>query len=558
MRLSRERKPKGSRRGVPLLGAVFFGLLASWAAWEAPTLPVGGVGLMLLGIMLAVPTGLLVRAWWHRTPFDIAARLPRVLRVRARARWQERIFLGWTEGYLGWPAFAMAKTEDSVGIVAPPRVNKTAGIGIPQLLMWGGAAISVAPKPEVFRATARKRRQLAREHGGEVIIYAPTVEGRVEGLWPARFSPTSTTLASEITLRVDSLTEAAGTGKNVEDAGHWREGAKRLLRGLFLASAHHPQRPGDFRLVHGWLSAGLASGSTDNHPLDEPIRILRELSVFKGDKYAADIWAAELESVLGTAGNERRGFFSAALTTIGAVSNPTVLRSTEATDFDPERFLLSRSTLYIVSPTEHQRSVAPLIAMVIESIVHTTYRLHREGRLPARLLLSLDDMANCAPLPQLESIISQGGGQGVNVAWNLQSLAQNEANWGQAAARAVWNATRAKIAFGGLDPDAGGESVSVAIGDERVVVPGQSESGSGPRGSKHVSWRRVLSASQLREIPDGWAVVLYLNLPPRMLREPLAAKRAQLSRHMLPWSAPELVGVDELEAATQAAREVRA
>ncbi|MDQ6898078.1 MAG: type IV secretory system conjugative DNA transfer family protein [Candidatus Dormibacteraeota bacterium] len=522
-------------------------------------MPVGGLGLMLLGVALAIPVGLLVRAWWHRAPFDIPARLPRCLRVRAHVRWRERIFLGWTQGYLAWPAFAMAKTEDSVGIVGPPRVNKTAGIGIPQLLMWGGAAISVAPKPQVFRETALRRRQLADLYGGRVEIYAPTVRGRVEGLEPVRFSPTSTTDASEITLRVDSLTEAAGTGRNVENRDHWREGSKRLLRGLFLASAHHPTRPGDFAVVHEWLSRGLADPSTGEHPLEEPIGILRGLSVFKGDKYAADLWAAELEGVLGMGpGSERRGFFSAALTTIAAVSNPTVLRSTEGTDFDAERFLLTRSSLYIVSPTEHQRAVAPLISMLIQSIVHTAYRLHREGRLSARLLLSLDDMANCAPLPELESIISQGGGQGVNVAWNLQSLAQNEGNYGQAAARAIWNATRCKVAFGGLDPEAGAESVSVSIGDERVVVPGQSQTGSGPRGSKHVSWRRLLSASQVREIPNGWAVLVYLNLPPRMLREPLAAKRGQLRRHMVPWSALELAGVDELEAAAQAAREVRA
>jgi type IV secretory pathway TraG/TraD family ATPase VirD4 len=504
---------------------------------------------MLLGVALAIPVGLLARAWWHRAPFDIPARLPRCLRVRARVRWRERIFLGWTQGYLGLPAFAMAKVEDSVGIVGPTRVNKTAGIGIPQALMWSGPLISVAPKPQMFRETAVRRRELAAMHGGEVIIYAPTVEGRVEGLWPARFSPTSTTLASEIALRVDSWTEAAGTGKNVENGDHWREGAKRLLRGLFLASAHHPTRPGDFTLVHGWLAAGLAATSALDDPLSEPIEILRELSVLKGDKYAADMWATELQGVLGSAEGERRSFFSAAMTTIAAVSNPSVLRSTEGTDFDAERFLLTRSTLYIVSPTEHQRAVAPLISMVIQSIVHTAYRLHREGRLPTRLLLSLDDMANCAPLPQLESMISQGGGQGVNVAWNLQSLAQNEANWGLAAARSVWNATRAKIAFGGLDPDAGGESISVAIGDERVVAPGQSQTENGPRGSKHVYWRRVLSPSQVREIPDGWAVLVYLNQPPRMLREPLAAYRYQLSRHMKPWAVAEA----KLEAATKAA-----
>jgi type IV secretion system protein VirD4 len=551
MRLSRERKPKGRRRHLHLVGAVVLGLPALWAGWEAPSLPGGGLSLMVLAIALAVPTGLLVRAWRYRWPFDIPTRLPRRQSVRARVRWWERVFLGWTEGFLGGRRFAFGALEDSVGVVGPPRVNKTAGIGIPQALMWGGSLISVAPKPQMFRETAVKRRELAAMHGGQVIIYAPTVQGRVEGLWPARFSPTSTTEASEISLRVDSWTEAAGTGKNVENGDHWREGAKRLLRGLFLASAHHPRRPGDFTLVHGWLAAGLAAPSRADHPLWEAIEILRELSILKGDKYAADLWASELQGVLGSAEGERRSFFSAAMTTIAAVSNPTVLRSTEATDFDPERFLLSRSTLYIVSPTEHQRAVAPLISMVIQSIVHAAYRLHREGRLPARLLLSLDDMANCAPLPQLESIISQGGGQGVNVAWNLQSLAQLRGHYGDAAAEAIWSATRCKIVFGGLADEGSLERLSSAIGDERIVAPGESDTERGRRGSKHVSWRRVLSPAQLRTIPDRWALLVYHNLPPRMLREPLAAKRYELRRHMVPWAVAEA----ELEAAARQSTE---
>jgi hypothetical protein len=47
-----------------------------------------------------------------------------------------------------------------------------------------------------------------------------------------------------------------------------------------------------------------------------------------------------------------------------------------------------------------------------------------------------------------------------------------------------------------------------------------------------VSWRRLLSAAQLRQIANDWAVLIYLNEAPRMLREPLAAKRHQFSRHM--------------------------
>jgi type IV secretory pathway TraG/TraD family ATPase VirD4 len=282
-------------------------------------------------------------------------------------------------------------------------------------------------------------------------------------------------------------------------------------------------RPGNFRLVRSWLSG---------RDLSEPIAILRQLNTAAGDS-----WADELEGIqVSPAEREREGFFSSAMTTIAATSNPIVLRSTEASELDAERFLLSRSTLYIVSPTEHQRAVAPLISMLIDTLVRTAYRLHREGRLPARFGIAADDLANVAPLPSLESIISQGRGQGVNVFWSLQSLAQLRDHYGIEAAEAIWSATRCMIVFGGLSDQQSLDRLSGLIPEERVQAPAESETEKGNQASHHTVWRPLLSAAQLREIPDGWSLLLYLNLPPRMLRQPLAVKRYQLRRHMEAWS----------------------
>jgi type IV secretory pathway TraG/TraD family ATPase VirD4 len=323
--------------------------------------------------------------------------------------------------------------------------------------------------------------------------------------------------------------DAARTSGGVENAEHFRAGAAALLRGTFLASANHPERPGDFRLVRRWLSS---------RNVAEPVSILRRLKSGKAVE-----WAEELDGIqLSPAQRERESFFSAALTTIAATANPAVLASTSRTDIDFEAFLRTRSTLYIPISTEHQRLVAPLIAMLIETAVRTAYRMHRQGELPARHLVSLDDMANCAPLPALESIISQGGGQGVNVAWSLQSLAQLRDHYGVERAEAIWSATRAKEVFGGLSDEQGLEKISSAVGDERVITPGESSTKDGPRGSKHVSWRRVLAPSQLREIPNRWVVLLYLNRPVSTVQIPLAVKTL-LRQEMRPWTpgvAPQL------------------
>src|SRR2546430_1207396 len=131
----------------------------------------------------------------------------------------------------------------------------------------GGAAFWLA-WPELLRLTAARREGLARRYGGRILVYAPTERGLVDGARPIRFSPSSSTDPSEIMLRVESWMDAARTSGGVENAEHFRAGAAALLRGTFLASANHPARPGDFRLVRRWLSS---------RHVAEPVSILRRL-----------------------------------------------------------------------------------------------------------------------------------------------------------------------------------------------------------------------------------------------------------------------------------------
>lgn len=151
-------------------------------------------------------------------------------------------------------------------MVGPPRVNKTGGLGVAQLLLWGGPVVSVAPKPEMLRLTAARRERRTRMFGGRILVCAPTETGLVEGVRPMRFSPSSSKDPAEVALRVESWMAAARTAEGVTDRGHFRDGAAALLRGTFLASAHRRRHPGDFRLVRRWLAS---------RDLSEPIGILK-------------------------------------------------------------------------------------------------------------------------------------------------------------------------------------------------------------------------------------------------------------------------------------------
>ncbi len=486
-------------------------------------------------------------------PYKLSRVLPWRLSKRPIVIWRERLFFGWGRNWLGLSRFAFGRAEDSVAIVGPPRVGKTAGVLIPQLAMWNGAAVVTSTKGDVLQATLARRQELARQHGGGVYVYAPTASGPIEGLEPIRWSPLAGCEDPFVAaLRASTLVSVAEVGKNVENADHWRSGAERILRAYFWAAAVHPTAAGDFSLVKRWLSL---------HDYREPVAILAGLG-----SDGAKEWAEELVGIAErTNDKERASFYAAAETAVKALGIPAVRRSASGTDIGPAEFIRTRSTLYIVSPSQHQALLAPLISALIESVVVTAYDLHgahrgrraglrklaeagwrfvtgREPALPApgsqppaRLLLQLDELTNIAPLPSLEPIVAQGAGQGVLTSWAVQSQAQLVNRYGEHAAGAIFSATRCKVVFGGLADGPSLDHISKMIGDHRVPTRSVNVGRDGQRHeTRGFEWRPRLSPAELRGLRPKWALLMYHHHSPRLLRAPVAARTWRMRRALRP------------------------
>ena len=97
-----------------------------------------------------------------------------------------------------------------------------------------------------------------------------------------------------------------------------------------------------------------------------------------------------------------------------AFSRP--VRPTPSEAFDAGRFLDDNGTLYLVGSTGAQLSVAPLVADLVEDVVDSARRRGASspsGRLDPPLLLMLDEAANIAPIPSLQSLLCGGGRSGI-------------------------------------------------------------------------------------------------------------------------------------------------
>jgi hypothetical protein len=334
---------------------------------------------------------------------------------------------------------------------------------------------------------------------------------------------------------VEALVEAANLASDVEHQGHFRSGAKLVLRGFFLAAAYHPVWPGDLSNVKRWLAS---------QDPQEAVKILEGVPT-----PGAKMWAGDLRGLEKLGWRERSSFFSIAGDALQATSDPAVMASCATTELDVERFLLTRSTLFVVSPSEDQRSVAPLIAALVESIITMAYELHRVGRLPARLLLALDELANIAPLPNLGTHVSQGAGQGVNISWAVQSHAQLRDSYGEHTAEAIWSASSAKLVFGGLADDQHLQRVSHLVGEHRVKTKTTTVApiGATARVTAHTShgfeWRPRLTAAELRTLRPGWVLLLYHDRKAYCLRAPIAQHRRLFRRGLCRWCPPPTVEV---------------
>lgn len=391
--------------------------------------------------------------------------MPEIMRWQIKPRddvpWLQGAFIGWLETEQHFRNVLVASMEDSVAILGPPRVGKTSGVLVPSAMTWPGSLISASTKPDVLRATRGRRLSAAVLGGGDVYVYAPTDRREhIDGARCIRWSPVSG--CEDATTCEVRVLKLLGPDKPDEDK-FFRNSGATVLRGFFHASALSNC---GVRRMKSWI---------DSMNVQEAIDILEDHA--QASPPARD-YASGLKGIAKQPPETKAGTFGTVSERLaGIVGNAATLDNAEAGGFDIEHFLRSASTLYIVSPEDTMAVIAPLVALLIESIVSLAYKIaveQRDGRLNPPLLLLLDEVGAIAPLPSLPQIMSQGASQGVLCVWAAQSFNQLRARWGEEWARSIWASSSQKIVFGSLADHDLLEQISQLFGDydRRVAAHG--------------------------------------------------------------------------------------
>jgi type IV secretion system protein VirD4 len=401
--------------------------------------------------------------------------------------------------------------EDTIGVIGPPRSGKTAGILIPQALMWAGPMISVSVREDVLMAVGDQRERIAQPHGGHVYIFDPAESSRVElrklnggnaaSLPLIRWSPLAGCRKAEVAkLRAEAMVWASlPTDSGAARHPHFERLASMILRDMFHAAALHDRPLQDVLM---WIDA---------KNFIDPADLLR-----KSESPERMIWTNELLGLGQLAPEERGSAFSTAGNALDAFKLSTVLRNCSTSDIDVRTFVKQHSTLFVIAGIGMQRALAPLFSAMLESVAFEIIdELAREdgGKLDPRLLVQLDEIANIAPLPNLLTLLTVCGGSGVCLSYASQNWQQVATRYGQDQMKSIWQSTKAQIVFGGVGDRDMLEDLSQLMGVKKEKTKTRTREAFKPLASSSTTGEQEVAKLRVDEIfnPDGSAHLFYRN-----------------------------------------------
>lgn len=479
---------------------------AAWPAAVRGELPgpvgfYGALALVLLAIVLLIAAGVLVL---RRLP-GATGLSPRRGRTDQAARWARsrdlralrvhgpqpgRVTLGLSNGRL-----VAGEERQSAIVIAPTQSMKTTGLAVPALLEWAGPVLATSVKTDLLRDTIAHRRTV-----GDVLVFDPVESTGLSAQGWSPLTGAGTWFGAQRTAA--TLCAAARPGNTtLADADFWYSAAAKLLGPLLFAAA--TVADGSMADVVRW---------TDTQEVDEVRDALNQAGVDEAIQAAQATWGRDER--------QRSSIYTTAETVLSAYADPRVLAAAYEPDLRPERlFDGSRTTAYLCAPAHEQARLRPLFATLIEQLLAAAYeQVAKTGRpLDPPLLLVLDELANVAAIPTLDTLAATAAGQGIQLVSVFQDLAQIKERYGTRALTIV-NNHRAKLIGSGIaDPDTLDYAARV-LGDQEIT---QVSSTAGHEGrastTQSTTYRSLAPAHVLRQATPGSAVLIYGSLPPAQI-----------------------------------------
>ncbi len=421
----------------------------------------------------------------------------------------------------------------AVALVGPSRSGKTTA-AVAGILEWDGPAVLSSVKADLLATTHGWRSRL-----GEVRVYDPTsstVPKGASALW-SPLQQAGTVVGAQRAAR--ALCDAAPRGGVEGGMDFWLAQAEILLSGLLFV-AHHAHR--DMDAVCEWVLTQDRPGELGPGEVREALDALNRSNNAAVARGAVEV-AKGLVSVWEMEERTRSSIYATTQTVIWPWTDPGVAASARSPKDKARRrqrfvgvdlpWLLSGpNTVYLCSPIEDQRRLAPAFGGLLNDLINQAYRhVAATGRpLDPPLLVVIDEAGN-TPLRSLPEYASTLAGIGVLLVTIWQSLAQLEVAYGKAADTILTNHLT-KVFYAGLSDPASLRYVDQVLGEAEVDTRSHSAAERIRGGSDQFSTIRVplAPAHVLRQMRLGDALLVHGTLRPAHVRTRPFYRSAHLAK----------------------------
>ena len=407
---------------------------------------------------------------------------------------------------LGWNGRRLLRAEERHALVVfgPPQSGKSAGLAVGALLEWEGPAIASSIKSDLLQATIARRRKL-----GRVFVFDPfALSGEATNTWTPLRGATTFDGALEVAHRLASAGEV--DQRSVESGDFWAVAAEQRLAPLLFAAACTGK---GITAVVRW-----AYGQGGHELLDTLQNLIRaahseaQRRDAQGAYDAAAAFAAQPERT--------RGSIEGTVQALLRVYRSTrVQRSAGSSDITPAGLLDGNNTLYLVGDAKASRLLRPIFLGLLGELIDHAYSEANlnGGRLNTPLLLCLDELGNVAPVPNLAEIASTAPSHNIQLVSVFHDIAQSRARYGRHA-ETVINSHRARMLLPGLADLETLRYFSSLVGDQLVRDKSRTTGPGYETRSENPVRRPLAPPEQLRQLPDGHALLVYGRLPPAIIR----------------------------------------
>jgi type IV secretion system protein VirD4 len=376
-------------------------------------------------------------------------------------------------------------------LLSVPRTGKTGALAT-RIIHHPGSVVATSSQPDLFRLTSGSRSRL-----GKVHVFNPQALGDIESTFRWNILGGCDDPATAV-RRADALISAVPAGG--ADGGDWfKSKASDAMRAMLVAGAVSGE---DFRAVSRWILTGSVA---------EPAAIL------EGAGYAH--LAATMRELAGRAERTASTILMFLSRAVQFCVDESLLLSVlpgEGDGLDLEALVRNKETLYLIAgAVGNDTPLAGLYSALVAEVHHAALQVAAStpgGRLVPPALYALDELCQVVPGIPAARWAADAGGRGISMVLVAHGIAQLEERYGRPGARTIMDCCAAKVVFGGTSDTDTLQMLERLCGQVALREHGHDSHARHP----------VMAAEMIRELPDGFALLVAANSPPVIVRPRLA------------------------------------